>query len=266
MQLSNIYINNSDGSEMRTIYKYSSDYPWQSTSNPYAKGILTMQVSNIINQPIETVNSTTYNSSELIIQGTLNYFKTDESDRVFPAKKQKLETESALSSFTVSMISDNGVFISDDHYKDYVVYDLYDNHNNPLQYHEPDNINVSYLWGYNNMHPIIKGEHVTYPDLLSAVNSTTNNLTALLISIGDLLTESQKDEGRAFNIALRNQTLLINKLVTTYTYKPLVGITSITDPNGIATYYEYDNYGRLIIVRDHDGNIMKTYDYHYINQ
>jgi len=51
--------------------------------------------------------------------------------------------------------------------------------------------------------------------------------------------------------------------MTTYTYDPLVGMTSSTDENNISTYYEYDNYGKLKNVKDQDGNIIKNYDYNY---
>jgi YD repeat-containing protein len=51
--------------------------------------------------------------------------------------------------------------------------------------------------------------------------------------------------------------------MTTYTYNPLVGKTSEIDPAGRATTYEYDFLGRLLRVRDQDGNILKQYDYQY---
>lgn len=55
----------------------------------------------------------------------------------------------------------------------------------------------------------------------------------------------------------------INAQMSTITYKPLVGITSETDLNGRTVYYEYDNLGRLHIVKDDNGNILKTTQYNY---
>lgn len=51
--------------------------------------------------------------------------------------------------------------------------------------------------------------------------------------------------------------------VTTYTYDVANGIRSVTDPNSLITTFEYDTFGRLRLQRDHLGNIVKTYDYHY---
>jgi YD repeat-containing protein len=54
--------------------------------------------------------------------------------------------------------------------------------------------------------------------------------------------------------------------LTTYTYKPLVGVTSITDPDNKTRTYEYDGFGRLKQIKDHNGNIIEHYNYHYIDE
>jgi hypothetical protein len=49
----------------------------------------------------------------------------------------------------------------------------------------------------------------------------------------------------------------------TYTYTPLVGMTSQTDPSGKSTIYQYDNFMRLQAIRDQYTNILKQFDYEY---
>jgi len=52
-------------------------------------------------------------------------------------------------------------------------------------------------------------------------------------------------------------------IMTTYAYAPLIGITSKCDPSSRLIYYTYDGLGRLKLVKDQYGNILKRYDYEY---
>jgi len=58
----------------------------------------------------------------------------------------------------------------------------------------------------------------------------------------------------------------VGALMTSYTYDPLVGVTSSNDSKNEITTYEYDSFQRLMNVKDKDGNIVKHMDYHYQGQ
>jgi|GEM_PF-5212093 len=51
--------------------------------------------------------------------------------------------------------------------------------------------------------------------------------------------------------------------MTSYTYDPVVGMTSQTDPAGRTATYEYDALGRLLRVRDEQNRIQAQQEYHY---
>ena len=48
-----------------------------------------------------------------------------------------------------------------------------------------------------------------------------------------------------------------------YTYEMLKGITSGSDNSGHVSFFEYDQLGRLILVKDEQGNIVKRHTYQY---
>lgn len=120
---------------------------------------------------------------------------------------------------------------------------------------------VVYLWSYSARYPVAKIVGLTYPEVkellgeyfISDLSSEINNIDSYLTFIRNSLPQA---------------------LVTTYTYQPLVGMTSSTDPSGLTTYYDYDDFNRLkrayIKEKDSSGNEIEkniqTYDYHYKNQ
>ena len=59
------------------------------------------------------------------------------------------------------------------------------------------------------------------------------------------------------------RTLFPNALITTFTYDPLIGITSITDTKGDRISFTYDTDGRLKNTIDKTGNILSENQYNY---
>jgi hypothetical protein len=88
------------------------------------------------------------------------------------------------------------------------------------------------------------------------------NINSSIASVGAYPWKSSGSEVTVDELRLQP----VDAQMTTYTYSPLLGMTSKTDPNGITTYYEYDSFGRLKNVKDHEWNILKQTLYHYQNQ
>lgn len=55
----------------------------------------------------------------------------------------------------------------------------------------------------------------------------------------------------------------VDAQMTTFTYDPLFGLTSKTDPNNITAYYEYDSFGRLSLIKDTNRHVVKVFDYNF---
>lgn len=120
---------------------------------------------------------------------------------------------------------------------------------NTIEVTKANGTSTVYIWGYNNRFPVAKIENSSY--------LTIKNLTGFTseLSVIERLSPAQEE-------TLRND---LNSQVTTYTYDPLIGVTSITDPRGRTVYYEYDSFNRLKYVKDHDGNILSKNEYNYKN-
>lgn len=146
--------------------------------------------------------------------------------------------------------------------EDRVVYHKYDNKGKPLEVSKADGTHIAYIWGYQQQYPIAKIENATYTevsayiaDLQAKSNTDTDNCRTA---------NCKEQQLRDALQTLRNG--LPNSMVTTYTYDPLIGVTSMTDPKGYTVYYEYDEMHRLQYIKDADGNLVSKNTYHYKNQ
>jgi YD repeat-containing protein len=229
-------------------FKYPDDYssPGVSIQKLKDKNIVVPieQTKWVNNKPIAGIaNIYSYNSS---------------TDLVLPNRASQIETSVGLA----SIVTSNNGETFDSNYKTRLNYDLYDDNGNLLQFSLKNNIYTTIIWSYLNQYPIAKIDNASYTEVGNAVSNISStfindlsqsNLQSYIdTKLSQLRTEVSNDLPRA--------------LITTYTYDPLIGMTSQTDPAGVTTYFEYDDFGRLKNLKDFGGNIAKSYDYHYIPQ
>lgn len=117
-----------------------------------------------------------------------------------------------------------------------------------------DTEKVTYLWAYNYMYPVAEIRGASYDDLVSWGLST---------NISNLATMTSTSNVSSALATIRSSLASRPVLMTSYTYDPLIGITSMTAPNGTKTTYTYDAMGRLSNVKNHGGTIIQQHSYNY---
>ncbi|MFY0254324.1 hypothetical protein ACDQ55_10265 [Chitinophaga sp. 30R24] len=130
----------------------------------------------------------------------------------------------------------------------------YDTKGNILEQQLANEVKTVYLWGYKGQYPVARIVGSDYSTVLAHVDTALlNNGTAAQIV-------AQLTSMRSY--------FSTNPLVqiSTYTYQPLVGMITETDPNGKAFFYEYDESNRLKCIRDEYNYILKRFCYNYAGQ
>ncbi|WP_264536420.1 RHS repeat protein [Flavobacterium sp. N1736] len=230
-------------------------YPFNINTGVYSQ----MTQANVISPLIEKV---ALKGDKVTGSALLTYKKSD--DNFVP--DQNLMTELSIPVPYSGFMNFNGSG-KDLHYNanPEITYDLYDDYGNPKQITSKGKITTCYVWGYDKKYPIAKIENAAYtaglPNSITPTQQTLiDNAISATVSETTLLTEA--------NLITKLQLLREGfpiAMVSTYTYDPLIGITSITDPRGYTTYYEYDVFGRLKQVKDKESKILSSNNYHYRN-
>ena len=151
--------------------------------------------------------------------------------------------------------------------EDKIIFELYDSKGNLLQFRNQNGISTTIIYGYNQSLPIAKIIGTTYGELMNAYGLPQTNDSYLqldIVSKSNLHIDETSENILLYSLmSFRNNPQFKNYQITTYTYKPLIGISSITLPNGIREIYKYNIANRLEKVIDINGNIIKEYKYNY---
>ena len=144
-----------------------------------------------------------------------------------------------------------------------ITYNFYDNKGNLVQYTTKAGVSTSVIWGYNQTQPIAKIEGATFAQVLLALGVSDYLLSDLYLKSNADVDNATENTFIAALDAFRKDPAMVNYQITTYTYDPLIGVTTITPPSGIREIYKYDTANRLQSVKDVDGKILKEYKYNY---
>ncbi|MES2645570.1 MAG: hypothetical protein V4717_01750 [Bacteroidota bacterium] len=183
-------------------------------------------------------------------------------------------------------------------------YTAYDTEGNPLTVSKENDQLISYIWGYGNNYPIAEVNNTAVRNIFHTSfeegdgNSTDNDsrtgrlskTNGYLKSIAGIdngmyiLTYWQKSgsgwvlQTNQVSVTTGTYTITVagqvdeirfypaTSRMSTYTYDPLVGITSKCDASDKMNFYEYDGSGRLILIRDENRLILKKICYNYAGQ
>lgn len=281
---------NSKGQEISTYYKYPSDYNtnlkytvdcvayrkqceidnklkcgtdqncfnvWcscQTTNNYILNGftqVLKAMDDANLQFPIE-VKQTINDGTERVLASTFTEYGFNYPGIV---KSKIFNLERSNTAFVDSYLKDNKPvldFVKSANYFEDTSFKSYYPNGNIKESSKKDGTSTVYIWGYNQTKPIAQIE-----------NATSSQVDPYITTIQNL--SDGTNEQLLITELNKLRTNLPNAMITTYTYKPLIGISTITDPKGYATSYEYDELNRLKLVKDADGNIVSENIYKYKN-
>lgn len=135
-------------------------------------------------------------------------------------------------------------------------YHNYDSNGNILSCSKKGRTTSCFIWSYNGCFPVAEINNADYSTIVNILGGSN--------AISAFRNRNPTDtEVNSFLAPLRQNILLKEASISTYTFSPFIGMTSETDAKGKTTYYKYDDFLRLWQIQNQDGKVVKMYDYHY---
>ncbi len=129
-----------------------------------------------------------------------------------------------------------------------IIYQQYDQLGNPVDILLSNGAHTSYIWTFGGKHVAAKLENTLYSSISNSDKTAINNAT----------NESN------LNIALANlRTNMPNIQISSYSYKPMIGVSTIIDPLDNKITYKYDENHRLKYILDKNDKVISENTYNY---
>ncbi len=217
-------------------------------NSDFNKSLAFMNINGISNPIIAEVQKINGNVTNSSINFT-GLYKNNFNDYFIDLKNiYHFDTKNT---FEYPFFNSNGEFVWDENkYYKSIEFDRFDDFGNLIQYHNENDIPVCIIYGYNYNYPIAKIENADFNEVINSIAFTYEQL-------------QNKDDNELLNIFDNLRTNNPQWIITSYTYEPMVGIKTISDPNGYTTEYIYDELKRLKTIIDEDGNVLKQIEYNY---
>ena len=131
----------------------------------------------------------------------------------------------------------------------------YDNYANVQSITRNEIKKTTYLWSYNNSYPVLCIKGADFSEISGWLSPS------VIAALGN---STDENDIRKRIESIRSQLSSKPVTIDSFTYRPMVGINSITIPTGLTTSFVFDGLGRLTEVRDNNGYVKEEYDYNYI--
>ena len=252
LQLTSQTLTNSDGKTHVTSYQYPPDLIGVEQS-PYMQDLTD---ANRIAEPVIT---------ETFIKEGMDTKKTSENHIKYGKNPSthnlllpvEVHTRKGTGDIDINTIEDRKV-----------TYTKYAPNGNILEYRLENGTPVCIIWGYNEQYPIAKVEGVGYSVIenyiQNMVDKSEDDDDHCVGTNNECSEAALRKAGNDFrDLSVFNGAAVEDVLITTYTYDPLIGVTSITHPNRSVEYYHYDVFGRLKEVKNAQGEVIRKMQYNY---